>query len=239
MDSTNSLSVLQARLGYKFRDEALLRQALTHRSFGAHHNERLEFLGDAILNCVIASYLFSQFAQLDEGDLSRLRSNLVKQATLASLANGMDLANFLSLGEGERRSGGLRRPSILGDCMEALFGAVQLDGGFDAARNTVLKVYDAVLGAVDPQILGKDAKTLLQEHLQARKISLPVYQVVATRGAAHDQVFEVQCSVPKLALSFLGGGASRRSAEQAAAQLCLDHLLSTPVDKPTRQKRAA
>ncbi len=234
----SSVQALEGRLGYEFRDKGLLRQALTHRSFGTPNNERLEFLGDAVLNCVVASMLFEQFSALDEGDLSRLRSNLVKQSALADLAQQLELAGHLQLGEGERRSGGLRRPSILGDTVEALFGAIHLDGGFTAAAQTIARVYSTVMKSIDPNVLGKDAKTLLQELLQSRKISLPVYQVVATHGAAHSQVFEVECSVPKFSLNFVGSGASRRAAEQSAAQQAYDHLQAMSV-KPNKEKRAA
>jgi ribonuclease III len=234
----SSLQALESRLGHEFRDKALLRQALTHRSFGTPNNERLEFLGDAVLNCVVASMLFEQFGALDEGDLSRLRSNLVKQSALADLAQQLELAGHLQLGEGERRSGGLRRPSILGDALEALFGAIYLDGGFAAAAQAIAVVYDSFMSSIDPNVLGKDAKTLLQELLQSRKISLPVYQVVATHGAAHSQVFEVECSVPKLNLNFVGSGASRRSAEQSAAQQAFEHLQAMSL-KPNKEKRAA
>ena len=187
---------LQQRLGYTFRDPGLLRQALTHRSHGQPNNERLEFLGDSILNCVVASVLYRGFGKLDEGDLSRLRANLVKQQSLYEIAQRLDLSQHLLLGEGELKSGGFRRPSILGDTVEAIFGAVFLDGGFDAAHATIDALYAPILSSVNPQTLGKDAKTLLQEHLQGQRVPLPVYAVVATHGAAHNQVFEVECSIP-------------------------------------------
>ena len=214
---------LQQRLGYEFGDPALLRQALTHRSHGKPDNERLEFLGDSILNCVVASMLFDAFGRIDEGDLSRLRANLVKQQSLYEIAQRLELSQHLLLGEGELKSGGFRRPSILGDALEAIFGAVFLDGGFSAARDVICALYAPILKTVDPKTLGKDAKTLLQEYLQGRRIPLPVYAVVATHGAAHNQHFEVECSIPKLAIQVLGGGGSRRAAEQAAAKLALEH----------------
>jgi ribonuclease-3 len=239
---TQALQTLQERLGHKFASAALLRQALTHRSHGATHNERLEFLGDSVLNCAVASLLYERFGKLDEGDLSRVRANLVKQQTLFEVAQRIELATCLLLGEGEQKSGGFRRPSILADTLEALFGAIFLDGGFDAAQQSIRRLYDPVLRNVDPNTLGKDAKTLLQEWLQSRKIPLPVYAVVATHGAAHNQLFEVECSVPKLSIQVLGSGGSRRAAEQAAAKLALEQtqaLLPATVRKPRRSARAA
>ena len=213
---------LEAALGHAFTNPALLRQALTHRSFGQPHNERLEFLGDSVLNCAMAAMLFESFGSLDEGDLSRLRSNLVKQQALVDIAQRIGLGPHMLLGEGELRSGGPRRPSILGDTVEALFGAILVDAGFDAAATVIRKLYEPILKSVDPRTLGKDAKTLLQEHLQGKKLPLPAYSVVATHGAAHSQTFEVECAVPKLAIQVLGSGSSRRAAEQAAAKLALE-----------------
>jgi ribonuclease-3 len=217
-----SLLPLQQRLGYEFGDPALLRQALTHRSHGKPNNERLEFLGDSVLNCVVASLLYDTFSRIDEGDLSRVRANLVKQQSLYEIAQKLELSQYLLLGEGELKSGGFRRPSILGDTLEAIFGAILLDGGFDAAREVIGALYAPIIKSVDPRTLGKDAKTLLQEYLQGRRVPLPVYAVVATHGAAHNQQFEVECSIPKLGISALGGGGSRRAAEQAAAKLALE-----------------
>ncbi|HRA79846.1 MAG TPA: ribonuclease III [Burkholderiaceae bacterium] len=217
-----SLDDLQRQLGHCFADASLLRQALTHRSHGQPNNERLEFLGDSILNCVVAAMLYRHFARLDEGDLSRLRANLVKQQSLYEIAQRLGLSQHLLLGEGELKSGGFRRPSILGDTLEAIVGAVFLDAGFDAAQSVIGTLYEPVLKSVDPKTLGKDAKTLLQEHLQGKKLPLPVYAVVATHGAAHSQMFEVECSIPKLKIQVLGSGASRRAAEQAAARGALD-----------------
>ena len=228
------VSELETRLGHKFAAPRLLTQALTHRSHSTSHNERLEFLGDSVLNCAIAHLLHERYTKLDEGDLSRLRSNLVKQQTLYEAAQRVELARFLRLGEGELKSGGFRRPSILADTMEALFGAVFLDGGFQAARAVIAKLYHPILETVDPQTLGKDAKTLLQEYLQGRKIALPTYNVVATHGAAHNQEFEVECVIPKLDIRVTGGGASRRSAEQQAAKKALE---LAPKEAPKKARR--
>lgn len=234
------LATLEAALGHKFGNPDLARQALTHRSFGQPHNERLEFLGDSVLNCAMAAMLFDRFGVLDEGDLSRLRSNLVKQQALVDIAGRLALSRHLLLGEGESRSGGFRRPSILGDTVEALFGAVFVDAGFDAALGVIRKLYDPILRSVDPRTLGKDAKTLLQEHLQGKKLPLPVYSVVATHGAAHSQTFEVECAVPKLGIQVLGSGASRRAAEQAAATLALEAAeAAAPVRRPRQTKTVA
>jgi ribonuclease-3 len=210
---------LQRKLGYSFAQASLLRQALTHRSHSAANNERIEFLGDSVLNCCIALELYQRFEALKEGELSRLRANLVRQETLAELAQYLELGTYLNLGEGELKSGGFRRPSILADGLEALLGAVFLDGGFDAARVAIRALYASLLEHLDPQTLGKDPKTLLQELLQSRKIALPQYAVVATQGAAHNQLFQVECQIPQLAIRTTGFGASRRIAEQEAAQL--------------------
>src|SRR3954463_5121001 len=164
--------LLQHRLGHTFKDASLLQQALTHRSHSALHNERLEFLGDWILNCVVASLLFDRYDKIDEGDLSRLRANLVKQQSLYEIAQRLELSQFLRLGEGELKSGGFRRPSILADTLEALFGAIYLDSSFDAASRVIRAFYIPILDTVDPRTLGKDAKTLLQEFLQSKKIAL-------------------------------------------------------------------
>ncbi|HVE89485.1 MAG TPA: ribonuclease III [Burkholderiaceae bacterium] len=216
------LTALEERLGYTFVQRTLIEQAVTHRSHGAVHNERLEFLGDAILNCAVAQLLYAKYARLNEGDLSRLRSNLVKQSSLASVAERLVLSEFMRLGEGEMKSGGFRRPSILADTMEAIFGAIFVDQGFDAARTVISKLFEPVLKTVDPKTLGKDSKTLLQEYLQGKRIALPVYIVVETRGAAHSQEFEVECSIPKLEISVRGSGRSRRAAEQSAAKLAFE-----------------
>lgn len=233
------LERLQERLGYRFKTETLLVQALTHRSHGKLHNERLEFLGDSVLNCAVASMLYARFGRFDEGDLSRLRSNLVKQQALFEIGQTLALSDSLVLGEGERRSGGLRRPSILADTVEAIVGAIFLDSDFAQAATVIEKLYEPVLKSVDPKTLGKDAKTLLQEYLQGRRIPLPVYEVVATHGAAHSQVFEVECSIPKLSVRVSGTGGSRRAAEQAAAKLALENASRLAVVTPRRSKSVA
>jgi ribonuclease-3 len=211
-------SALCGKLGYVFKQPNLLQRALTHRSFAAEHNERLEFLGDAILGCVIAKHLYSNYPQLSEGELSRLRSNLVREETLATLAQQLDLGSHLMLGEGELKSGGFRRPSILADALEALFGAVLLDSGFAATEQAILNLYVPYLERMDVQKLGKDAKTVLQEYLQGKHMPLPGYNVVAMQGEAHAQSFEVECVIPSLKISARGTGTTRRNAEQQAAQ---------------------
>lgn len=208
---------LSSSLGYQFAGERLLEQALTHRSHGLPNNERFEFLGDGVLNFVIAKALFDAFPKLQEGDLSRIRANLVNQKHLCALANEIDLGRYLRLGEGEMKSGGSRRPSILADALEAVFGAVFLDGGFDSAERVIKKLFEKSLNEVNSDS-GKDPKTQLQEYLQARKMALPLYHIVQTSGEAHRQSFEVECHVPGLGIRTRGEGASRRSAEQTAAQ---------------------
>lgn len=232
----SQLAALQQRLGYTFVKATLLEQALTHRSHGSNHNERLEFLGDSVLNCAVAELLFKMFEALDEGDLSRVRANLVKQQALFEIAQVLNLSDALRLGEGELRSGGFRRPSILADALEAILGAVFIDGGFDAARAVIRKLYIPVLERVDPRTLGKDDKTLLQEYLQGLKIALPQYTVIATHGAAHNQQFEVECAIAKLEIRAHGTGASRRAAEQAAAKLALEQAQQRA---PAKRARAA
>ena len=231
------LTLLQTRLGHTFKDAALLQQALTHRSHSSLHNERFEFLGDSVLNCVVASLLFDRYAKVDEGDLSRLRANLVKQQSLYEIAQRLELSQFLRLGEGELKSGGFRRPSILADTLEALFGAIFLDAGFDAARTVIRSLYIPILDTVDPKTLGKDAKTLLQEYLQGKKIALPQYNVVATHGAAHSQEFEIECLVPKLDIHVFGTGGSRRAGEQAAAKLALEAVQKSQVKTPAAARK--
>lgn len=213
-----SLTSIERAIGYAFVSRGILDQALTHRSFSAQHNERLEFLGDSVLNCVIAQALYERFAGVREGDLSRLRANLVRQETLAEIARKLGLGEQLRLGEGELKSGGFRRPSILADALEAVFGAVLVDGGFEQARHTVLRLYESSLSNLDPHRSGKDAKTTLQEFLQGRRLALPQYQLRATRGEAHAQEFEVECLIPELGISATGCGPSRRAAEQEAAR---------------------
>jgi len=210
-------NALCAQLGYRFQQPQLLQRALTHRSYAAEHYERLEFLGDSVLGCVIAHHLCTTFPQLSEGELSRLRSNLVKEETLVVLAQRLDLGRYLYLGDGERKSAGHRRPSILADALEAIFGAVFLDAGFTAAEQVVMHLYLPYLAQIDIKTLGKDAKTLLQEFLQGKYIALPTYTVLEIRGVAHEQVFQVECAIPKLNISTRGEGSSRRNAEQQAA----------------------
>jgi ribonuclease-3 len=236
--AATDLTALEERLGYRFTAPELLEQAVTHRSHGAVHNERLEFLGDAVLNCTIAQLLFHRYARLNEGDLSRLRANLVKQSSLAEIAEKLGLSDFLRLGEGEMKSGGFRRPSILADTMEAAFGAVLVDGGFEAARDVISRLFEPVLKSVDPKTLGKDSKTLLQEYLQGKRLPLPVYTVVETRGAAHNQEFEVECAIPKLEISVRGTGRSRRGAEQSAAKQALENAQAV-LQAARRAKRKA
>jgi ribonuclease-3 len=215
---------LAERLGYAFRDTALLRQALTHRSYGSPHNERLEFVGDAVLNCVVARALYERFPSTAEGDLSRARASLVNQDTLARVARRLGLGDDLRLGEGELRSGGNARASILADALEAVFGAVFVDAGFDAARTVIDAAFDDLLREADPAALAKDPKTRLQEWLQARRIAVPEYAVLATHGEAHAQRFEVECRIPSLGMSTTGSGTSRRAGEQAAAAEALRAL---------------
>ena len=219
--SRQDLARLIARLGHEFKQESLLRQALTHRSYNSQHNERLEFLGDSVLNCVIARALYDTFPQLPEGTLSRMRANLVRQETLADIAVSLKLGDYLLLGEGELKSGGFRRPSILADALESIFGAVFLDAGFDVARSVVLGLFDSVIANIDPKVSGKDAKTQLQEWLQGQRHPLPEYQLVGTRGEAHDQIFVISCNVPALGIKTQGQGRSRRAAEQEAAMAVL------------------
>lgn len=205
------------QLGYVFKQPQLLQRALTHRSYAPDHYERLEFLGDSILGCVIARYLYSEYPELSEGDLSRLRSNLVKESTLVIFAQQLNLGSQLKLGEGELKSGGHRRPSILADAVEALFGAIFMDGGYLAAEQAVLNLFVPYLAKVDRATLGKDAKTLLQEYLQGRRLALPDYSVIDMQGVAHEQLFQVECTIPPLKITTRGAGTSRRNAEQQAA----------------------
>jgi len=223
---TAGLVELQRRLQHEFSNASLLTQALTHRSFSSDHYERLEFLGDSVLNLAVSDLLFARLASLPEGDLSRIRANLVKQDTLHQLAVDLGLPDIIRLGEGEMRSGGQKRPSILADTLEAIIGAVYLDAGFATAQSLVQRLFNSV--EINPQMeaIGKDAKTELQEWLQGRKMKLPVYRVVATIGAAHKQSFDVECEIPELRLTERGIGGSRRSGEQAAAAAMLQTVKS-------------
>jgi ribonuclease III len=217
-------SRLEQALGYRFIQPELLRQALTHRSHSSPHNERLEYLGDSVLNCTIATLLFEHFPSLKEGDLSRLRANLVRQESLADIAADLQVGDALRLGEGELKSGGFRRPSILADALEAIFGAIYLDAGFDAAHATIEQLYRSRIDSIDPRNMGKDAKTALQEWLQGRRLPLPHYELAETHGEAHAQEFVVNCSIPSIDLQVTGRGPSRRAAEQEAAQSAIAKL---------------
>ena len=219
-----ALGNLSKQLGYQFKNPKLLEQALTHRSYSGMNNERLEFLGDGALNFIIAHQLFLRFSTLPEGDLSRLRAQMVKESTLCEIALSLNLGEALKLGEGELKSAGFRRPSILADAFEAIVGAIYLDGGYAAAETLVVKLFADLMQHIDPKVIDKDAKSLLQETLQARKIDTPDYQVVAIEGEAHAQIFRVECVIAKLKLRTLGEGASRRAAEQKAAQSALEAL---------------
>jgi ribonuclease-3 len=221
-----SCEALASVLGCRFSKPELLRQALTHRSFGQPHNERLEFLGDALLNCVIADRLCQRFPDLPEGDLSRLRASLVRQDTLAEIAREIHLGEYLRLGEGELKSGGASRPSMLADAMEAIFAAVYLDAGFAAVQALVERLFAPWLAKLDPKQSGKDAKTALQELVQGRRLPLPQYALLAVRGEAHAQEFEVECVIPALDIRCFGSGSSRRMAEQQAARQALSIITS-------------
>lgn len=211
-------------LGHDFSDPDLLRMALTHRSYGAVHNERLEFLGDGVLNFVVAAALFKRFPDLPEGDLSRLRANLVRQDTLHRLALDLRLSDYLLLGEGELKSGGHQRPSILADALEALFGAIYLDAGFEAVRAVIAQLYGPLLAELKPGLAQKDPKTRLQEWLQGQRKPLPRYELLDSSGAAHERRFEVVCEIQNPPLRTTGQGSSRRHAEQAAAEHALKAL---------------
>ncbi len=218
------LVALQQRLQHNFSDTQLLTRAITHRSYSADHNERLEFLGDSVLGVCVADLLYERLSALPEGDLSRVRANLVKQDTLHQLADKLGLPDVILLGEGEMRSGGQKRPSILADALEAVIGAVYLDGGFSAANDLVRRLYQPV--EINPAMaaIGKDPKTELQEWLQGRRLKVPTYTVAGTQGAAHKQTFDVACEIAELKLSARGIGSSRRAGEQAAATAMLQLL---------------
>ena len=224
------LESLQRRLGHQFSSALLLQRALTHRSFGADHNERLEFLGDAVLSLAVSELLFDRFSGSDEGDLTRVRAHLVREDSLHRAALGLGLPELIRMSEGEARGGGAQRPSILADATEALIGAVFTDGGYDPARALVQSLFGEVIQATEVENWSKDAKTELQEWLQARRIAVPAYRISATHGQAHAQTFEVECGVPALGLAERGEGRSRRSAEQEAARRMLAALKLS--DKP-------
>jgi ribonuclease III len=228
MDSR--LDALQQRLGYRFQQPALLTRALTHRSAGADHNERLEFLGDAVLQTAISALLYERFAGSDEGDLTRVRAHLVREDSLHRLALALGLPEVVRLSDGEARGGGAQRPSILADALEALIGAAFLDGGFTPAQAVVQRLFGETIATTDVDNWRKDAKTELQEWLQARKLPVPAYRIVATRGQAHAQTFDVECAVAALGLAEHGEGKSRRVAEQEAARRMLATLQAS--DRP-------
>ena len=234
MDSRHDL--LQQRIGHRFGDTGLLQRALTHRSFGTDHNERLEFLGDAVLSLAVSSLLFDRLGGSDEGDLTRARAHLVREDSLHRAALQLGLPELLRLGEGEARGGGAQRASILADALEALIGATFQDGGLAAARVLVQSLFGEIIDTTDIANWAKDAKTELQEWLQARRLSVPSYRISATRGQAHAQTFEVECAVPALGLSESGEGKSRRSAEQEAARRMLDALNAS--DEPNSPLRS-
>ena len=219
-----ALVSLQLRLQHNFINTPLLLRAVTHRSFSADHNERLEFLGDSVLSLAVSSLLYQRLSSLPEGDLSRVRANLVKEGTLHQLALGLNLSEVLRLGEGESRSGGHQRASILADALEALIGAVYLDAGYGPAEALVHRLFSAVEINPQMQAVAKDPKTALQEWLQGRKMKVPQYTVAATAGAAHRQTFDVECHIPELSLTARGTGGSRRAGEQAAATTMLATL---------------
>ncbi|UCD70078.1 MAG: ribonuclease III [Betaproteobacteria bacterium] len=211
-------SAIERKIGHRFQNRSLLNQALTHRSYGVPHNERLEFLGDSILNCVIANLLYERYPEIAEGELSRVRANLVNQQSLADLASHLDLGEHVMLGHGEIRSGGSRRPSIQADALEALLGAVFLDAGFETVSRVIVSMFGPFMNSLDPAAVTKDPKTRLQEFLQGRRMSLPSYTVVDVSGQAHDQLFRVECRLEEMSICTSGEGASRRAAEQDAAE---------------------
>lgn len=221
MPTSAAFEALQRRLGHRFTNTGLLQRALTHRSFGADHNERLEFLGDTVLALAVSELLYERFSGSDEGDLTRVRAHLVREDSLHRAALALGLPELLRLSEGEARGGGATRPSILADALEALIGAVFQDGGYARARALVQGLFGEVIEATEPESWSKDAKTELQEWLQARRIAVPAYRITATRGQAHAQTFEVECAAPALGLAAQGSGRSRRAAEQEAAQRLL------------------
>ncbi|MEO8297016.1 MAG: ribonuclease III [Burkholderiales bacterium] len=218
------VDTLQQRLGHRFKQQALLLRALTHRSYGADHNERLEFLGDAVLNLAVSDLLFGQFSDSPEGDLTRVRAHLVRQDMLHRLAVSLQLPEYICLSEGEARGGGAQRPSILADALEAVLGAVYLDAGYDTACALVRRLFEPLVVETVTQAWAKDAKTELQEWLQARRQAVPEYRIEATHGRAHDQTFVVVCSVAPYGVEAQGTGRSRRAAEQEAARLALEAL---------------
>lgn len=226
MQGINPYAKLSRQIGYEFKDTGLLKQALTHRSAAKQHNERLEFLGDAVLGMIIARELYDKFPQVPEGKLTRMRSTLVKGDTLAELARESDVGELMNLGPGELKSGGHRRSSIIADAMEAIIGAIYLEAGLDQTEQVVLHLWKSRINKLDPNEHPKDAKTRLQEFLQSRKLPLPVYEVVKITGKDHAQTFVVHCQVANLNSPLEGVGSSRRKAEQQAANLALGTLMN-------------
>ena len=224
MDKERQAS-LSRIIHYTFHDPSLMIMALTHRSFSSQHNERLEFLGDSVLSFLIANELYKRFPRIDEGDLSRLRAQLVKESSLSHIALSIGLGDFIRLGEGELKSAGWRRPSILADTFESIIGAIYLDGGIESAQQFVLRFFDMQLNEIDPKLIQKDAKTLLQELLQSKKSDLPIYTVVSIEGEAHSQTFTIECLIKKLNIKTQGVGNSRRIAEQEAASKAYQLML--------------
>ena len=220
------LEKLARKLGHRFGDFSVLAEALTHRSVSAgRNNERLEFLGDSILNCIVSDELYRRFPEASEGQLTRLRATLVKGDTLAEMSVELDICDYLRLGVGELKSGGMHRPSILADALEAIIAAIYLDGGMEACSGQVLKWFEKRLDFISLDKIKKDPKTQLQEYLQSQKIALPDYEIVAISGEAHQQIFSVNCSINDIKLVTNGSGVSRRKAEQEAAELALQQLL--------------
>ena len=223
--------LLATRLGHTFADAGLLQRALTHRSFSADHNERLEFLGDSVLSLAVSSLLYARLQKASEGELSRIRANLVKQESLYQIALKLDLASAIRLGEGDLRPGGLSRPSILADALEALFAAVCLDADFATAEAVVRRLYQSRIAAINLQQPAKDAKTRLQEALQGRRLPLPKYLIAAQSGEAHEQTFQVSCDIASLNIRTTGQGSSRRVAEQQAAEAALSQMAALPLNR--------
>jgi ribonuclease III len=226
MDKERQAS-LSRIIHYTFNDPSLMIMALTHRSFSAQHNERLEFLGDSVLSFLIANELYKRFPRIDEGDLSRLRAQLVKESSLSTIATSMGLGDFIRLGEGELKSAGWRRPSILADTFESIIGAIYLDGGIEPAHTFILRFFETQLNEMDPKLIQKDPKTLLQELLQSKKSDLPIYTVVSIEGEAHSQTFTIECSIKKSNIKTQGVGNSRRIAEQEAASKAYQLMLES------------
>lgn len=226
MDKERQAS-LSRIIHYTFNDPSFMIMALTHRSFSAQHNERLEFLGDSILSFLIANELYKRFPRIDEGDLSRLRAQLVKESSLSTIATSMGLGDFIRLGEGELKSAGWRRPSILADTFESMIGAIYLDGGIEPTHQFVLRFFETQLNEIDPKLIHKDPKTLLQELLQSKKSDLPIYTVVSIEGEAHSQTFTIECHIKKSNIKTQGVGNSRRIAEQEAASKAYQLMLET------------